>query len=135
MLAVGILLIIYSFFDRVGNHRLFFWGIPSFLIVWGVLNLEYQGVPFSGVVANLGNSSYSLYLSHIFVLFGVGKVWAWLGFSGYVGNAMLILLAYFTCLMVAIASFKIIEQGSTTYLSARWLKNKSVSIQASMAKP
>jgi len=123
--VTGVFLIGYSFFDRVGGHRLFFWGIPSFLLVWGALSLEHRGFSFKGVLSELGDSSYSLYLSHIFVLFFVGKVWAWFGFSGYIGNLMLIVVGYGACLLVGIISFKLIEQTSLNYLSQKLLKNKN----------
>lgn len=126
---VGILLFGYSFFSQSGGHRLFFWGIPSFLLVWGTLSLEYKGISFKGRLSELGDSSYSLYLSHIFVLFLVGKVWAWIGFSGYMGNLALIVVGYGSCLLVGIVSYKLVEQSSLSYLSAKLVKNKDISPQ------
>jgi peptidoglycan/LPS O-acetylase OafA/YrhL len=113
----------------VGGHRLFYWGIPSFLIVWGALSLEHRGVSFKGVLSSLGDSSYSLYLSHIFVLFLVGKVWAWAGFSGYLGNVTLMVVGYGACLLVGMLSFKLVEQSSLNYLSEKLVKNKNISSQ------
>lgn len=125
----GVFLFGYSFFDRLGEHRLFFWGIPSFLLVWGALSLEHQGISFNGALSKLGDSSYSLYLSHIFVLFFVGKVWAWIGFSGYSGNLALIVVGYSSCLLVGIISYRFVEQSSLNYLSAKLVKNKDISPQ------
>lgn len=136
-MGVGTGLMGYSFYNHIGEHRLFFWGIPSFLIVLGALNLEYRGTSFKGILSNLGDSSYSLYLSHIFVVFLVGKIWAWLGFSnsGYVGNLTLIGVGYGACLLVGIISFKLVEQSSLTYLSGKLLKNKNAPPQRGTVEP
>jgi hypothetical protein len=63
------------------------------------------------------------------VLFFVGKVWAWIGFSGYLGNLTLIVVGYGSCLLVGIISYKLIEQSSLNYLSAKLVKNKHISPQ------
>jgi len=120
----GILLLILSFFVRWGGHRLLFWGIPGGLIVLGALSLEQNEIPFSGSVSKLGNSSYSLYLSHPFTVFGVGKVLAVLSLTGYVYNASLIILAFVASVVVGIISYRLIERPSSKRLGRRYVRRQ-----------
>lgn len=120
----GILLLVLSFFVRWGGHRLMFWGIPAGLIVLGALSLEQNAIPFSGNVSKLGNSSYSLYLSHPFTVFGVGKALAVLGLSGYVYNASLIILAFAASAVVGIISYRVIERPSSKNLAGRYVRRQ-----------
>ncbi len=47
-------------------RRLFFYGIPAFLVVWMVLQMERQGRwPWMKMIAPVGDRSYSLYLLHL----------------------------------------------------------------------
>lgn len=120
----GILLLVLSFFVRWGGHRLVFWGIPAGLIVLGAISLERNAIPFSGSVSKLGNSSYSLYLSHPFTVFGVGKVLAVLGLSGYVFNASLIILTFVASVVVGIISYRLVERPSSKRLAGRYVRRQ-----------
>jgi exopolysaccharide production protein ExoZ len=51
--------------DVSGWARLFYWGLPALLIVWGALSLEGAGrMPVLGPLKFLGDASYSIYLAH-----------------------------------------------------------------------
>ena len=52
------------------------WGLPAALIVWGALSLEslFQYRPFDAPVA-IGDASYSIYLFHPIVAFGLSFAW------------------------------------------------------------
>jgi peptidoglycan/LPS O-acetylase OafA/YrhL len=120
--ALGASLIVFSFFVKWSGHRILFWGVPAGLIVLGASSLERNAYSFSGTVSELGNSSYSLYLSHPLTLFAVGKVLAVLHLSGYLYNAILITLAYAASVIVGIISFRAIEKTSSRYLIRRFVK-------------
>ncbi|MEZ5773387.1 MAG: acyltransferase [Hyphomicrobiaceae bacterium] len=52
-----------------GPERVIYWGIPAAVVIATVLHLEREGLwPRMPVVELLGDASYSIYLSHIFVL-------------------------------------------------------------------
>lgn len=72
-----------------GVPRIFKWGIPCSLIVASAVLLEKNQAlqPFR-ILTTLGNSSYSLYLSHIFTISVVGK--AWMTFVGPLNGAFII---------------------------------------------
>jgi exopolysaccharide production protein ExoZ len=50
-----------------GPERVFIWGIPSLLLVGGMLALE-KSLPRMNLLLLLGNASYSIYLTHSFSL-------------------------------------------------------------------
>ena len=120
----GVSLLVLSFFVRWGGHRLMFWGIPGGLIVLGALSLERNAIPFSGGISKLGDSSYSLYLSHPFIVFGVGKILAVLGLAGYLYNASLIMLAFVISVVVGIMSYNTIERPSSKRLARRYVRRQ-----------
>jgi exopolysaccharide production protein ExoZ len=56
--------------------RLLQYGLPAFLIVGGTVAAEINGsVRIGAVPRRLGDASYSIYLSHTFVISALGKVW------------------------------------------------------------
>ena len=101
-----------------------FWGIAGGLIVLGALSLERNAIPFSGGISKLGDSSYSLYLSHPFIVFGVGKILAVLGLAGYLYNASLIMLAFVISVVVGIMSYNTIERPSSKRLARRYVRRQ-----------
>jgi peptidoglycan/LPS O-acetylase OafA/YrhL len=79
-------LIIFAFIAflilKVNNglpERIIYYGLPSFVLMYLLLSLDYKGLSLSKdnivskVLLKLGDSSYSLYLSHSFVL-GAGVI-------------------------------------------------------------
>jgi len=124
-LLVGVASIGLSLFWKPGEQRLIYWGLPGALIVLGALSLERKAYSFSGIFSRLGDSSYSLYLSHAFTLNAVGRLLGTFGWSGYAYNVLLIGIAYGACVLVAMLSFRMIEQSSSRYLTLKWLRGKS----------
>jgi exopolysaccharide production protein ExoZ len=56
--------------------RLLQYGVPAFLIVGGTVAAELNGSVRIGAVPRwLGDASYSIYLSHTFVISALGKIW------------------------------------------------------------
>lgn len=91
-LVFAIIIIAAYFFIQSSTHRLFFtnpklqvnagdwrrvisFGLPSILTIMFVVYLEHKRTIFSRCWLALGDSSYSLYLSHILVLSACGKLW------------------------------------------------------------
>jgi exopolysaccharide production protein ExoZ len=58
------------------SFRLMFWGLPAALIVYGGLCLEQRlSSRTAGIGAFLGDASYSIYLFHPMVVYGLGLPW------------------------------------------------------------
>ena len=82
--ALGLLIFITGVCTGVseGNDRAFFWGIPAAIALMAALQMEQQGWFRAGsVISSLGDSSYALYLSHIFVIKIAALVLVFLGFQ------------------------------------------------------
>jgi len=114
-------------FDRVLiPYRLMFWGIPSAVIIYAMLQLEDQGLHIPRPLVSMGDASYSLYLSHIFVLPFVGKIFrVWGPKTGLTDNIYIHDFAYIvTCLMlsqvVAYASYYLLEKPLHRLLLSRF---------------
>lgn len=63
--------------DAVVQWRALYFGVPAFLMLLGVVSLEGgSGVASPRLLCDLGDASYSLYLSHVLVISAVGRVYA-----------------------------------------------------------
>ena len=66
-----------------GWARVILFGVPSSLIVYGATALEAQrGFILPRILQQIGDASYSIYLSHVLVLSALGRCWAVLFIPG-----------------------------------------------------
>jgi exopolysaccharide production protein ExoZ len=75
-ILIGVLVfVIGSIWPIEDKYRIFMWGFPAFLLILGFLSIEVNGKIFnSAFLGLLGDSSYSLYLVHSFVIAAVMKI-------------------------------------------------------------
>lgn len=84
--------------------RFLAFGIPATLLVAGAIVLDLRGAPLrSQLLEAIGNASYSLYLSHMFVVRGLSAVWNRAAFvpSSLLFCAVAIIAAIVVALVVA----------------------------------
>lgn len=117
LLGAGALLLLMLPNPAIGDDwaRAFFFGAPAFMIVAGAVGLEIKGQQFQvgALPLLLGAASYSLYLSHTFVISIVGKV---------LGNApawLEISLSTFLSSVVAVVVYRWLEQPLQNFLRGR----------------
>ena len=109
------------------SGRVVYFGVPSVLVVAGFLSLDGRRViRFPRLSIAIGDASYSLYLSHQFVMLAVGKTWAFLGFG-----VMLPVWAMIAILMVApivfgLMAYRWLERPTTRYLNRLWRQRTTV---------
>lgn len=100
--------------------RVLWWGLPSAAILIGAISLERLGIRVPRLLVALGNSSYSLYLTHPLVLPVFGK----LGFVWHVSDkvpAIIFgLLAFATSLFAGHAAYRLVEVPLTRYCAMVW---------------
>jgi exopolysaccharide production protein ExoZ len=66
---------IVSRWPLIDTYRVFMWGIPAFLIVLGLTSAEVNGGIFNSTTLHvLGDSSYSIYLIHPFIISAIAKI-------------------------------------------------------------
>jgi peptidoglycan/LPS O-acetylase OafA/YrhL len=113
MLIVGITLFTISHFilgagfdisvqATIPTHweRVFYFGIPSTMIVFGLARLEKRRrLPKWSV--NLGNWSYSLYLSHVLTLSVIGYVWKQFAQPGPIDNIIMLIVMIAASILVS----------------------------------
>lgn len=111
-------IILTGLYDVDNWPRVLIWGLPSALIVASAVWLERsRKINFHSVFIKLGDSSYSLYLSHIFTINVIGKVWATL-FGTF--NAVFIIVAFTTSTIVGYVTYRILEKPITYKLNSAY---------------
>jgi len=91
--------------------RLFLWGLPAMLLAAGCVFLEKQGMHhFPEVLVMIGNSSYSIYLSHIFVVLGAGTLAKNKVLVDGLPNDLFAVAAIALCILTGHLSFRLVEQ-------------------------
>lgn len=116
------LLFLSQYIPAASEYRLFLWGMPVFLLALGFVFLEKErGFDFPGPPIHLGNSSYSLYLSHVFVLLAVGTLLKKKMIPPFFNNDVIALLSTAACIAVGWLSYVFLEKRSIGYLRCKLL--------------
>lgn len=119
---IMILLALFLIFQTRGvpiedQTRLLRWGVPAMLLVAGCVFVEKQGMGwFPGVMVMIGNSSYSLYLSHIFVVLCAGTLAKNRFLVDALPNDLFAVAVIVFCILTGYLSFKLLEQPITRTL-------------------
>lgn len=89
-------------------HRAIAWGVPALLLFYSGLALfDIPGMAGRALV-KLGDASYSLYLSHVFVAAAAGKLWAHMGHQTSAAFGLLLVLP--CCIVAALLCHRFIER-------------------------
>jgi exopolysaccharide production protein ExoZ len=102
-------------------------GFPSGAILLGAISLERVRIRVPKLFVALGDSSYSLYLTHPFILPALGKLWLALHLSERTSPVVLGLIGFSCSLSVGHAVYLLIEKPITTWLSQTWSAYKPLS--------
>ena len=97
-----------------GWERLAWFGLPALLIVYGVVALEFQGgFRRPAFLQALGDASYSIYLSHILVLSGLGRLWKHYGLEVPGGNLLMLVIMLTGVFLWGFLNYYHLEKGLT----------------------
>ena len=111
--------------------RVVFFGLPGVCLVAGLLSLDARGlIWFPRFTIAIGDASYSLYLSHQFVLYAVGKGWVLLGLQNHLPAAFLYGVAVIVPILAAILAYRWLERPLTRWLNAGWQRRTPVAAAA-----
>jgi peptidoglycan/LPS O-acetylase OafA/YrhL len=100
--------------------RVLWWGLPSAAILIGAISLERLAIRVPRLLVALGNSSYSLYLTHPFVLPVFGKLGLVWHVSEKVPAVIFAMLAFVTSLLAGHAVYCLVEVPLTRYFTTVW---------------
>ncbi|HEY3656380.1 MAG TPA: acyltransferase [Steroidobacteraceae bacterium] len=93
------------------NLRFIVWGLPALAIVAGAVSLEREIAPsIPKTLLRLGDASYSLYLSHGFVLPMIGIAIGLVGWSGVVAQSIIMVVCLAACSLIAFAIYYGVEK-------------------------
>src|ERR1700733_5403947 len=80
MIVIGVIVLFYFPYDVSGFRRLFIWGLPAAIILFSAVSLECRlGTANSALLHALGDSSYSIYLTHVFSIGALLAIWKKVG--------------------------------------------------------
>jgi peptidoglycan/LPS O-acetylase OafA/YrhL len=92
-----------------GWWRLLYYGIPATIIVFCITHAERNGTILHNFLIQSGNASYSIYLSHLFTINVVGRVWSIVAVDGVFDNIIALLIAFILVLIAGFISYWYIE--------------------------
>ena len=96
-------------------------GVPATLVVGGfALGPQPRASAADGWLAHIGDASYSLYLTHTFVLRPAWRLWTIVGGVDW-PPVLFVLFSILTSVSVSIAVYRFIERPLTRYFQGRWL--------------
>jgi exopolysaccharide production protein ExoZ len=111
LITAGVLLLNIFWRDYLENSRFLVAGIPTAMIFCGVIYLE-KGYPLRHVrwLSGIGDSSYSLYLSHGIVLSAVGQAWRMLGLGEILGLPLFIAISITLAIATGLVIYRFVER-------------------------
>ena len=123
LIALGFAVMIYGgIAERIAYDRdpwrVLFWGVPALLIVSSLVSIDAQKpIRFPKYTLILGGASYSLYLSHQFVLAAIGKSASVLRLKQVVSSEILVIFSMTLAIGVALLSYYFFERPVTNVLN------------------
>ncbi|WP_067984680.1 acyltransferase family protein [Neptuniibacter pectenicola] len=110
------------------SERFLHLGIPSFLFFIGFLYIDKRFVLGNKIMHLIGDSSYSIYLSHAFSLSFLKFVFVAFGYSYYTGDFLkgfiFVLLSVLFSAIVGVIVHRLLEKPVALFLKGMYLKNQ-----------
>ena len=103
--------LIFSFAPETDNLRVLVWGLPAAMIVVASVSLERDlGQSIPRWLSAVGDSSYSLYLSHGFFLATLGASLGHLHWSGPYVEFATTIVGVVGCSLISVALYRVVEK-------------------------
>ena len=90
-------------------QRLPYYAIPATIIVFCITHAERNGVVLPDALIKSGNASYSIYLSQLFTINVVGRIWSLFAVESIIDNIIVLILAFILVLIVGFISYWYVE--------------------------
>lgn len=112
----------HPFHGQTDGFRVVAFGLPSALVVAGLVRLEAEGrIKPPRIAIRLGDASYSLHLTHAFVLSLSGRAWGSLDATGTsFANAAFVFSTMATCCVTALVVHRYVERPMTSFGNRVW---------------
>ncbi len=99
-----------GFVEQLGWWRMIIFGVPAFLTVYCLTNAERNGYVLHSSLIQVGDASYSIYLSHILTLSAIGRVWSMFFTDQVFDNIIMIPILLILVLVVGFISYQMVEK-------------------------
>lgn len=96
--------------ELTGFWRIIILGLPGLITVYCLINVEQHGYVANSVLIKIGDASYSIYLSHIFTLSAIGRMWSIFSNDDVYDNIIVIPILFIIVVIVGIMSYNLIEK-------------------------
>lgn len=92
-----------------GWWRVLIYGLPALSITGCLIYAERTKFVLHPSLFQIGNASYSIYLSHLFTINVVGRLWAIFSVDQLFDNVIFVLITLSTVLLIGFASYFLVE--------------------------
>lgn len=134
LVALAAAAMIYNDWMEWDLPRLVTVGLPAAVVVAGFALVDFSRRPVIGWLNHLGDASFSLYLTHIFVLAGARMLYGHLPFGWMRNEFAFVLLCCALSVVVAVTVHRVFERPVDRYLRSLRRPARAPSIAASGAR-
>lgn len=97
-----------------GWWRVLLYGLPALCITYSLIHAERRGYVLPLTLSWVGNASYSIYLSHLFTINVIGRLWSIFSVDYLYDNVIFILITLILVLLVGFLSYWLVENKLLT---------------------
>jgi peptidoglycan/LPS O-acetylase OafA/YrhL len=95
--------------------RILIFGMPALLMVFCFINAERNGFFIHSSLINIGDASYSIYLSHILTLTAAGRIWSAFSSDSLYDNYLMVPMLFILTIIVGMFSYRYVEKPLLSY--------------------
>lgn len=89
--------------------RVLIYGLPALIIVSCLVYAEQKGFFIHSFISKIGDISYSIYLSHLFTINVIGRIWKLITVDQLYDNAIFVLFTLTAVILVGFLSYSLVE--------------------------
>ena len=120
--AIAACLTLWAFSFRLGDmpgiERVFVWGIPAALLVYGAVGVEVSHrIASPGWAVSIGNASYALYLWHLPVMIAIAQVVTHFHVHALAFHLFALAIMLVSVVAFSLAVYRYVERPMTRYLN------------------
>jgi exopolysaccharide production protein ExoZ len=93
-----------------GWWRVLIYGVPSLIVTYCFIEAERNGFRLHSSLIQIGNVSYSIYLSHLFTINVIGRIWKIFSIEPIFDNVIAVFIALGMVLLVGFLSYSFVER-------------------------
>lgn len=93
-----------------GWWRVLLHGAPALIVTYCFIEAERNGFRLHSTLVQIGNASYSIYLSHLFTINVVGRIWKIFSMETIFDNVIVVFIALGMVLLAGFLSYSFVER-------------------------